>query len=843
MKHIGVFFHFFIASLLAFAGLSTTGCKESDKSFEHALGQHETSEDREKQNRNLIDQVVQATENQENYADPAYLRGALGRLNSWLANHDFTADFEQDSEISSLFESFSNLSQTSRRANELFRMFTDESKTPAEKDGEELRKLLSELQTKTNELSAKLSSNALKAYSLFFSDITQQLTTAKNSQFADVRETYRAKIQEFINKPACQYYNFNSFIEGIESFQRLLVLDGKTYLPQDADYLRQTVWFRDIFSWAKGDKQDDLTIVKKLFDWSVINVIITPLTSGPSGPMSQQPWQTLLLSQGSAMDRALVFMELLRQHRLDAFIIRPSGEKREKFPLVVGVRLNGEVYLFLPEYGFPIPSSSSDALSLDQGLQFNKIATLNEVANDDSLLRKLDLEGIPFPAKSKDFESVTAYLPATPFTSAARMIPLEQEFSSSINTVLSTGYESQKERVAGMAHISNVQHLFEATAPILEQTLFDFESDELTAIYMIAMTSHGSLEVLDSDDQTSDKATAIDDYTGNNTSTTDSPSVSSGEKKVQNASLWIGKNLYIRGQFVDDNGASRHFLQGRISDRVIKKEEAAIPQQVRDYLSKYTEYCTSQNKTPTQEELQAIANEMYVSLQVDITTKRYVKILTSYYLALLSEACGNDAAALEHLNDNALRIRPQTNSNGLTYGEIWRYAGNYLQALILERQGKIEAAVARLQIDPINIGAHIRANWLVKLSGISPVSTPSEETLDSPENQTIEQSDEETLPDESDNSIMESTDTEVDSESVEASVPTPEIEKFSEQGESVVDTDAKQSSPQAAVEADKTESEEVSQQVAKPGEIESQEVSQQVVKSDETESQEVSPQD
>ena len=95
---------------------------------------------------------------------------------------------------------------------------------------------------------------------------------------------------------------------------------------------------------------------------------------GPTGmPMEQLSWQTLLLSQGTAMDRAVVFMELLRQHRLDSFVLRQDGQQREDFPLVVGVSLNNEVYLFLPGLGLPIPGPEEDALSLEEGLQFNLV--------------------------------------------------------------------------------------------------------------------------------------------------------------------------------------------------------------------------------------------------------------------------------------------------------------------------------------------------------------------------------------------------------------------------------------------------------------------------------------
>ncbi len=741
----------FVSRLSTIAALSLLtfycfGCKPSASTTQHGAGQYATAQDKEKQNRNLLDQVVEITENQEIYPDPTYLRGAIGRLNSWLAERPQSADFEPDEEFIALADSFKKLSVDLRRVNELVQLFVDENKSPEEKDGLELQNLIESVQKQTDELGDKTLSNALKSYSRYFDDLKNQLASAKEFQFADATETFQTRIREFVKKPTAQIYNVKSLLEGVEDFQRLLVADGASFLPQDADFLREVVWFRDVFSWAKGDKQDDLTIVKNLFDWSVRNVVVTPLMPGSAGPMSQTAWQTLLLSQGTAMDRAIVFMELLRQHRLDAFVLRPANRQSESFPLVVGVRLDGETYLFLPEYALPIPGEGDKSLTLEEneGLQFNSIATLTQVANNDSLLRRFDLPGTKFPATSKDFERMIAYVPSTPFTVSSRMIALEQEYSGKVNTVLSTPFESQKTRVAELSGIVEVRRLYEATAPVLEQAIFPFESEALTQIYMLASTgSGGNLEVSDSDASTDE---SIGDYTNSDSSAPVGNTTST--KKTQNAALWIGKNLYLRGRFVDDGGASLYFLQGRVSDRLLKQEEASIPQRTREYVAAYQEWRASQNEEATTEELNAVAQDALLTFQMEVTTKRYVKILTSFYLALLSEAAGNDGAALERLNDDSLRIRAQSSANQRSYGDEWRYAANYLRARILEKQGKIETAISRFQIDPEKTGDLVRAQWLTQIAGISPEEPQTEQTpQERAENQTFQDAQTEAIED------------------------------------------------------------------------------------------------
>ena len=314
---------------------------------------------------------------------------------------------------------------------------------------------------------------------------------------------------------------------------------------------------------------------------------------------------------------------------------------------------------------------------------------------------------------------MVAYVPSTPFTVAARMIPMEQEFSSKVTTALSTTFGTQKERISRLDRIASVQRLFEATTPVLEQALFPYESEDLTAVYMISSGAGGNLEVTDSSDSSED-STAIEDYTNSSSKDSQQP-IAKTAPKAQKAALWTGKNLYIRGLFINDNGASRHFLQGRISERLLKQEEASINQKVNAYLRNYAEDRASQNQAPSQEELQAIGQEYASMLQMDIVSKRYIKIMTSFYLALLSEAAGNDSAALDRLNDETLRLRPQTSNTreSRSYGDEFRYAANYLRARILEKQGNIETAIDRLKADPQNAGNFVRAMWLAKLIGKS----------------------------------------------------------------------------------------------------------------------------
>ena len=209
---------------------------------------------------------------------------------------------------------------------------------------------------------------------------------------------------------------------------------------------------RSATNWIIADCQNDTEIVLRLFAWSCRLVALRP-----AGIIGQMPWQTLITGQGTAMERAAVFMGLLRQYRIDSFLVRPAAvtaEQLSAFPPVVAVVINNSTALFLPELGLPIPASGALELPSEgesRSIRITKIASLDDVASDDSLLRQLDLsEENPVPLKAEDFASVKAFPLAGPFELSERMRILEPVFNSEQYmdaTVLAISYDQLTERL------------------------------------------------------------------------------------------------------------------------------------------------------------------------------------------------------------------------------------------------------------------------------------------------------------------------------------------------------------------------------------------------------------
>ena len=401
-----------IAIVLTSLCASQIACDHNQQD-QYGADHGKTVKDKQFQNRTLIDQVVSTAENQDNFPDLSYLSSTLGRLNPWLQTRQEMKDVETDPEYDALSKEIVTLIEASKRANELVSLFTDDAKTPEAKNCEELQDVLKTCETQLHKLAIALKANVLVSFERFVADVEEKLETAREFQFADPVEIFRTQLRQVAAQESYALFNFSTLTEGLTDYNRLLKIDEKIFLPQDSEFLRGQIWLRDAFSWGKGSKQDDMEIVKRLFDWTIKNVVFSNREIGPTGPIEPLVWQTLLLGQGSPMDRAIVFIELLRQHRLDAFVLRPQNDNSEDgsaFPLVVGVRLDGETYLFSPELGLPFVANDSDALVVDGGLNVQKIATLSQVAKDDSILRKFDLPDLPYNAKAEDFVNMTAML-------------------------------------------------------------------------------------------------------------------------------------------------------------------------------------------------------------------------------------------------------------------------------------------------------------------------------------------------------------------------------------------------------------------------------------------------
>lgn len=221
--------------------------------------------------------------------------------------------------------------------------------------------------------------------------------------------------------------------------------------PMDSPVFQEAVWMRNVSNWASGEELDDpVKPAIALFDWVVKNVdlIREPKPDPQNGSVRvlQTPMETLLFGQGTGIDRAWLFVLLARQMNMDAALLGLADENNNLTRLWgVGVLIDGEIYLFEPVLGLPIPKPGSMKMTED-GMTF-ELATLTEAAENEAVFEQLDvLKSGSYAVLAKDMHRTVALVEASPSYLSQRMKMVEKRLSGDQKIVLTTDTTAQIER-------------------------------------------------------------------------------------------------------------------------------------------------------------------------------------------------------------------------------------------------------------------------------------------------------------------------------------------------------------------------------------------------------------
>jgi hypothetical protein len=215
------------------------------------------------------------------------------------------------------------------------------------------------------------------------------------------------------------------------------------FVGRDAWHIRDCVQAKAAADFAVRGADDDLGRVVQLFYYVVRNV---QLVEREEDALPLTPREILLLGRGTAEDRAWIFANSLRQLRIDAVLLRPQAKtaaasNAAALPWLIGVLLDGEVYLFDSQLGWPIPAPDDDPKSLF----VKRPATLAQAVADDALLRRLDLDAEhAYPLKSDDLTGVKVELIGDSSFWSSRMKRLQAALAGDRALVVADGLEDDE---------------------------------------------------------------------------------------------------------------------------------------------------------------------------------------------------------------------------------------------------------------------------------------------------------------------------------------------------------------------------------------------------------------
>jgi hypothetical protein len=218
-----------------------------------------------------------------------------------------------------------------------------------------------------------------------------------------------------------------------------------------------TDWLESQKTVLAADDWNQLETTLKLFDWSVCNVGIegqskdamrlvtnSELPYNDSAPTYRQlPWQTMMFGRGDTWERARVFTQLAFIQGIDCVVLAlPSlsgaTENASLRLWCIGVPIGGELYLFEPQWGLPIPIQSKEG-----------IATLRQAKENPDVLRRAKLPGRfeEYPVTQADLKNLVALIDAEPFALGRTMHSLERSITGENRVRLSMDTDALEQRL------------------------------------------------------------------------------------------------------------------------------------------------------------------------------------------------------------------------------------------------------------------------------------------------------------------------------------------------------------------------------------------------------------
>jgi tetratricopeptide (TPR) repeat protein len=199
------------------------------------------------------------------------------------------------------------------------------------------------------------------------------------------------------------------------------VLAAPTFtVDGDVRHLRDQRWLADIARVARAGAIDDLDVAVNLFRWTVRSLALVgdpPMVPTVANPGSRWlfPGEILLAGRASPPQRAWIFLELLRHAGLEGVMLATgAAEAGTLRPWVPAVVSGGELFLFEPGYGMPIPGP--DGLG---------VATLRQAADTPAILAAMSLPDRAYPVQAAALAEVTVLAVADPWSLSHRMARLD----------------------------------------------------------------------------------------------------------------------------------------------------------------------------------------------------------------------------------------------------------------------------------------------------------------------------------------------------------------------------------------------------------------------------------
>jgi hypothetical protein len=355
---------------------------------------------------------------------------------------------------------------------------------------------------------------------------------------------------------------------------------GVPHFPRlDIAALEEAVLARDLSRWARGEEADDVSRARRLFDWTVRNIQLEAERVEQQGKSAihvlKTPREAMFFGRGTAMERAWVFVLLARQQGLEAALLAieeaaaAGGTKLR--PWAVGVLSEGDVYVFDPLLGLPLPAPNG--LRLDESGQLDvHPATLAQLAANDRLLRQMDLSPErPYPTRSADLKKVVALLDGSPWWLSQRMSAVESRLARDDRMVLSVSPSASVPRWKACPAVADVRLWTVGYETVFQRILlgpgFANWQIGMMAPFSVRTTSGGASGPRSAEGQQAPMFWETNPDAAARQTRSRQGASDERPETLASAPLRAGRLLHLRGRFLGQPSATSCYQMARLSDR------------------------------------------------------------------------------------------------------------------------------------------------------------------------------------------------------------------------------------------------------------------------------------
>ena len=283
--------------------------------------------------------------------------------------------------------------------------------------------------------------------------------------------TYRCC--NFDEKPPRITDSQKPFLKKYLSEAQLAKMDLTRFTEYDGTFIRDSQLFNGMVNAAIEGRKNDRERITAAFYYCMNNIDLVP-DSKQALPFS--PYEACIIGSATAEERAWIYINLMRQLRLDAVLFRPA--KPAPFKMLVGVFVGNEIYLFDPVLGLPVPSPAQP----EDAVQIQIPATYAEVQKTPDLLKKFYGKYSDSRFSAEELKAAQVEIIGRSSEWSARMRRLEDSLSRKQNFVLFRNLDPLEGDPGFIGHIQTIGKGILKDAKILVSEYPDQQMDKAESV-------------------------------------------------------------------------------------------------------------------------------------------------------------------------------------------------------------------------------------------------------------------------------------------------------------------------------------------------------------------------